>query len=96
MEKPVVRVIFINGKYFVNYAQKEGKIKLLTADGIKVEITEPFVKPRVHKRLEVKKFKDRFYFKSKLGVFSCLTGRKINTKAILKLFQNHGLSVQTI
>jgi hypothetical protein len=87
VNRPVITVIFLNGQYYVNYGvTTDGKLKLIDRKGNKVHIETPCIPPRVVKILSVVEFNKCFYFNTKVGVFSCQTGKRVKHTKILSMF----------
>lgn len=82
-------VVRYKEQYFVCFAMNYyGKAKLISVNGSIYTGTPEMDKLTLVKPLATKSFNGHNYFKTKLGVFSCSTGRKIVQSDIVNLFAN--------
>lgn len=82
-----VQVVQYNGKFYVWYKTNDsGLAQLIGEDGKKFSGTPSPDKLTVVKVIECKEFNNSWYFGTKIGVFSAVTGDKVAHPKILEMF----------
>lgn len=85
---PKVAVVLINGEYYVHCGVKKTTVLLLNKQGNKLALHDNPKQPMpVVKQLRVKYFNYKWYFETKIGVFSVTSRNKVKQEAILRLFK---------
>ena len=87
-KKVVVRVIKYNDAFYVWYKSNgAGFAQLIDETGKKCSGTPSPEKLEVVKEIECKEFNNSFYFNTKIGVFSAVSGDKVSHPKILEMFK---------
>jgi len=81
-------IVKYKGEYFLNYGvTSNGNARLITAEGKKYSGTPNTDKLEViRKKLQHREFNGHTYVETKVGVFSCSTGKLVANPDILALF----------
>ena len=83
-----VKVVKYNGNFYVWYkSNASGFAQLIAVDGKKFSGTPAPEKLEVVKEIECKEFNNSWYFNTKVGVFSAVSGDKVVHPKILGLFK---------
>ena len=84
---PYVNVVKYKEEFFVHFSNTaNGNAKLLNSNGVIFSGTPSPAKLTPVKKIECVKYNGHLYFKTKIGVFSCSTGKKVVDVNILNKF----------
>lgn len=83
----MVAAVKWNNQVYLMYSNYGGRARLINSDGVKVTSIPLIEEVKVLAEFPTKSFEGISYVKTRVGVFSCSTGRKITRPDILRIFR---------